>query len=764
MTRGYASAIEINRFGNPEAVALVLRAMEALDLPLPEPPPEADLEVRRFSSDGAVIIRGTTANVFIGGTLIGVFDTDDDHRGPRNVLAVTLAKSEQFHLGRLANAFGMTDENLRRLRRREETSGLGAILGLRPGKTTKVTPELRTAWFAMFEAGRMPVDVYREQPRKHRLSHATVGRVYQEWRREREQARTTIAVAEEENAEAPAASVDEQLALSLDEPRDTNEPAPDRDADLGGDPVTPDEFDDDLVPMTAQPVRGGKMIQHAGTWILLALAGEMGLHEEAQRAFESRCPDGLRIALDAIICALAIRQMCIEGVRRLATPTGATLLRAERVPTASGVRKVFGRLLAQTDGGAVLEARMAERLIATATSEDGPAVFYVDNHLRKYSGKHVVRKGWRMQDKRVLPGITDYWTHDEDGRPMFRVPVTSHDHLTQWLLPIGQRLREALGPDERILIGFDRGGAYPDQLAALRDADFEFVTYERKPYDELPATAFRPTKIHDEEVGLHEKRLRNLGEGRGRVRRIVVRTEDDRQVSFLAVSTLPAERLVEILWNRWRQENGFKHGNERWGINHLDGRRVESYPPGTIIPNPARRKLERALKIWRAAEGDARRKLARLTADDARREKLDLELTESLRWQRDLEALRPQIPKHAPVEETELAGRLVRHTGKLKTIVDVIRIVCANAESELAAIVAPHMRRPREAKKLIANLLTAPGRVAVTEHAIIVRLAPAANRSELDAIQHLLDHLNQRSLILPSDHKRLPLRFETHLR
>lgn len=97
------------------------------------------------------------------GTLIGVFDTDADHRGPRNVLAVTLAKCEPFQLGRLASAFGMTDEHLRRLRRREETAGLGALLGLRRGKTTRVTPELRTAWFAMFEAGRMPVDAYREQ-------------------------------------------------------------------------------------------------------------------------------------------------------------------------------------------------------------------------------------------------------------------------------------------------------------------------------------------------------------------------------------------------------------------------------------------------------------------------------------------------------------------------------------------------------------------------------------------------------------------------
>jgi hypothetical protein len=354
--------------------------------------------------------------------------------------------------------------------------------------------------------------------------------------------------------------------------------------------------------------------------------------------------------------------------------------------------------------------------------------------------------------------------HDEDGQPVFRVPVPSHDHLIEWLSPIGKRLRDALGPDEQILLAFDRGGAFPEQLAALRDAKVDFVTYERKPYDELPATAFAQTTIAGENVGLHESQLRNLGDGRGRVRRIVVRVADSRQMSFLAVSNLTAARLVEILWLRWRQENGFKRGNERWGINQLDGRRVEPYPEGTIIPNPARRKLDRALRIWRAAEGEARRALARLPAVDKKREKLERELSESLEWQRQLETLRPLFPKHAPVEDTELAGKLVRHTGKLKTIIDVIRVVCANAESELAAVLAPHMRRPREAKKLVANLFAAPGKVAVSEHAIHIRLAPAANRSEHAAIQHLVDHLNKRNLVLPSDHKRLPLRFELHLR
>ncbi len=720
--------------------------MEALALVLPEPPSPLG-EIRRFSADGMVVVREAWASVFVGGTLIGEYDESDDDRGPRNVLVVTLAKTGEFFLERLAKAFGITSHYVWQLRRKEEREGLRAVIGPRQGKVTKVTPEVRAAWFAMFDEGRTAKDAHRAQPKKERRAYSTVWEVWSQWRHQRA-SRTTVADANAATSEVPVSPSSDQLSLwsmtaEVDAP--SSEPPP--------------EESDPIVPMTAQPVHGGKNVQHVGCWILLALVGELGLYEEAQTAFVGRHPDGLRIALDAVICALAIRQHVVEGVRRLATPSGATLLRAERVPSASGIRKLLYRLLEQTDGGLALERQMTERLLQAAMHDDGPAVFYVDNHMRPYTGKHVVRKGWRMQNRRVLPGTSDYYVHDEDGVPVFRVAVPSHDSLKAWLPPIAARLREALGADEQIVLAFDRAGAHAEILAALRDSRFAFVTYERAPYPALPTTAFTPTKIVGENVGLHEERQKNLGDGRGRIRRIAVRTEDGRQVNFLASSTLPAERLVEILWRRWRQENAFKHGVERWGINQLDGRRIEAYPPGTIIPNPLRRRLDRALRIARAAEGDARRDLARFAADHPRGLAAQRDLADALAQQESILGVRPFVPKHAPIENTELADRLVKHDGMLKTVIDVIRVVCANAESALAVLLAPHMTRPREAKKLLANLFAAPGSVVVTEHAIHVRLAPAANKAELVAIGHLFDEINLRHLLLPSDHQRLPLRF-----
>ena len=69
-------------------------------------------------------------------------------------------------------------------------------------------------------------------------------------------------------------------------------------------------------------------------------------------------------------------------------------------------------------------------------------------------------------------------------------------------------------------------------------------------------------------------------------------------MNLLAVSELPAEAPIRCHLARWGlQENQLEHGVERWGINHLEGRRVDEYPPDALVPNPARRRLDRVLKL-----------------------------------------------------------------------------------------------------------------------------------------------------------------------
>lgn len=704
--------------------------------------PSADREeaVLWFSLNGCVVHRDMQAEVFVGGTLVGRFGPNDVKT--RNILMVGIAEHHGIRKGKLADAFRMSAEMLRLLRRKAESEGPDALPGLgRRGRRSKVTATLRKRLSALFEDGLQAREAHEALGKRSRVSYRTVCRVRQEW-------------LSEQRLEREADVEDRQLTLV----RETDAAPADaaaRSGEVDGGKET-----------HADQVRGGKTVQQLGGWLLLGMLEREGLYDAALRLWDDpRGREALRISFDSVALALGLGQRCVEGVRRLETPSAGVLLRSDGAPTESWVRRVLKRY-ADEAGGARLHLAMTATYLERARTEDeAPAVFYVDNHMRPYTGKHTVRKGWRMQDKRVKPGATDYYVHDEDGRAVFRGESPENDHLTEWLTPIARFLRQGLGKKQRILLAFDRAGAYPEQLAALREEGFEFVTYERRPYPVLAETAFdRAVTVDDEEIGVHESALKNLGQGRGRVRRIALKMSDGYQVNLLAISREPARRLIEVMLGRWVQENAFKHGKERWGINQLDRRKVEHYPPETVIPNPARRRIDRALTLARHREGDARNELARLAPDDdRRRERVVRDLEAALADQKTLLALRPSTPKHAPLAETELAGKLVYHPGEYKTVLDTLRIACANVESELAGELAPHLRKPAEAKKALANLLSAPGEARVNGKSITVTLSPAARKDEREAFAALFRVVNRFRITLPGDPERRPLRFKSQI-
>ena len=755
----------------------------------PSSPSDAESSTRWFGAHGCVVHDPDGVSVYVGGSLIGWYEPGD--RGTRNLILVGLARDPRAHLGQMAAAFGIVPETLRLVRAQAEAEGLEAILRRVPGGSEKkVTPALQRRLEKMFEAGVSVSDAHGRVAKRHDISRSLVGQVRAQWQAAKVSTTAPVSASDDSGTttlplvKAPAVELAAQGAVSPT-PRasataevETSAPsaAPEVVADevdaaahtprekaAAGPRGSDEEGDGAELFVAERPPAGGAVVQHVGTWILIAVVAQLGLYAAADKLRGGRVESALlRIAIDATIAALALGQRCIEGVRRLATPSAPTLLRADHAPSASWVRRILGRF-ARADGGPLLHLQLAGELARSAAeaNEHDATVFYVDNHLRPYTGKQVVRKGWRMQDKRVRPGTTDYYIHDEDGRAVGRLPVPQHDSLTRWLSPLSALLRLALGDDERILLAFDRAGAFPVQMAELRDAGFGFVTYERRPYPQLARTAFEhELEVDDEVVRFCESRI-NLGKGRGRVRRISVLHEDGRQVNLLAVSDEPAERLIGVMAGRWCQENAFKHGVERWGINQLDGRTTDPYPGDTIIPNPARRRLDRALRIARVREGDARNALAKLNHGDPRRERWALQLKQASAAQAELLALRPSVPKSAALEDTELKDKLVKHTPEYKMTVDALRIACANVEADLALDLAPRLLHPREAKRVLANVFAAPGRVRVGKRTISIELQPAGTTNELTAIRDWLNDLDGRNLVLPGDPERRRLRFQS---
>lgn len=154
--------------------------------------------------------------------------------------------------------------------------------------------------------------------------------------------------------------------------------------------------------------------------------------------------------------------------------------------------------------------------------------------------------------------------------------------------------------------------------------------------------------------------------------------------------------------------------------------------------------------------------MARTAKSSPRYAKLALDVAGARAEQEKLEQLRPHVPPRARVCDTELAGKLVQHTDRYKLMIDTIRVALANAESELAARLAPSLRRPTEAKKTLANLLAAPGTVHVGDDFVTLTLAPAGTPMELRAFEQLFAQLNALPLVMSGDpnNRRMRLRLQ----
>ena len=710
---------------------------------------EAEPDRNWFGRGGCIEAHGDdTFAVYMRGELLAVYDRDDV--ASRDVLIAVVVGHGELTREEVARAFRVSSATVGRVVSRRNEGGLRAVADYgRTGGKTVVTPKLTARLAALFDEGAGPHAAHRAV--KQKVSYGTVHGVYQRWK--------------ESRAGPPAlALVEPQQVLPLGVLGEATAPQ----AEPAAAPtVVPTE------PATREPTlaevapSSTEQVQHLGSWLALGLLGKLEIHDLAAKAGgESVGGAELRAAIDATAVALCLGEGCVEGVRRLETSSVGTLLRRPGGISASYTRRVLHGLA--DAGHAAFQGAVAKRFLARAADDEDHVFLYVDNHLRPYTGLHVIRKGWRMQAKRAVPGVTDYYVHDEDGCPLWRMSTASHDSLCDWLMPVVEFAQLSLGEKVTPVLVFDRGGSFPEMMAELRDAGAEFITYERQPYPELPANDFPnsltiTTASHPAEpvrISWVEAPAKNLGRERGRVRRIAVLTEDGRQVNVLAVSRLPAEVLLRRLMARWgAQENALKHQVERWGINHLDGRRVEAYPPDAIIPNPDRRRLERVLKLSHTAEGETWRKLARLPKAHPARELLEQDIKRAMERQQDLMAQRPFVPRNIKVGDSSLAGTLARHEPGYKTVIDTIRIALANVEADLAVLLAKHLDRPREAKKLLAVLFAAPGTVQVTSRTVTVKLMPAGTTAEQIAFARFLDDVTRLKLSLPGDPDGLHLRW-----
>ena len=231
----------------------------------------------------------------------------------------------------------------------------------------------------------------------------------------------------------------------------------------------------------------GAMLLHA----YLDRVGAQGIFATVAGA-PGRRYDNMSVLTTAVL-GFALGAGTVEGFKHLRRaelgPAAGTTL----VPELATLRSRLTTLAADSDPLA-LQRAFAAGMLAFDPAED--SVYYVDDHFVPYAGAKPVAKGWNTKRRHAQPGIDD--THLVDARGRAVVFGSGEPTSLSSNLPgVLAQLREVVGEDAPVLLGFDRGGAFPSAFTACRDAGAGWISYRRAPLAETTATPTTSTTVRN---------------------------------------------------------------------------------------------------------------------------------------------------------------------------------------------------------------------------------------------------------------------------
>ncbi len=320
----------------------------------------------------------------------------------------------------------------------------------------------------------------------------------------------------------------------------------------------------------------------------------------------------MRLLTGMSMC-FALGAATTEQFKHLAAAEAGPLAGLAALPGLRALRPELARIADGTDP-LRLQTLFAAAMLAADPVTSG--VYYVDDHFVPYTGAKPVAKGWNNKRGRAQRGRGDTHVTAHDGRAVCFVSGEPSGLTVTPPLALAE-LRKAAGPRAKIMLGFDRGGAYPQVFRHCREQDVHWVTYRRAP---LAVPAMLPV-------------ITTVTYG-GRQRTIAWAEEtvqlkdycDARQITLFEHGTValqiltsdadacPAE-ILSWLKSRWREENFLKYASGNYGIDKICDYLAEITENTNLTRNPARDKANAAVRDAGKTLAAAERDLAALLTD-----------------------------------------------------------------------------------------------------------------------------------------------------
>jgi len=717
-------------------------------------PGPADL--RRFEHGGQEIIA-------VGSRVLFCYPAAD--AGMRKMAVVTLT-GLGFKVGLVAQVMGLRREYVSRLRTAAAAEGSAGLVRPR-GRPAKLSAARLATARGWHEQGISNVEI----GRRLGVDDSTISRVLRNVA-----GPAPAAPAQEElpgGAQAAGGAAPEpEAAVPEAEPV----PAVPGPGDAGAEPAEAGIAEQGAGGLAREPVpQPGAVppgLARAGTGVVASrYAGAMLLHAFWDRigaadVLAGAMPAGLArqryddLALLAVTSlAFALGAGSAEGTKHLIAAQAGPLAGIGRLPH---LRTLRPRLAAIADGCDPLS--LQRRLAAAMLAADAPGlqVYYVDDHFVPYEGAKPVPKGWNTKRRHAQKGRADTVVTDYHGRAVCFASGDPSGLAATMAGALGQ-LREIAGPGKKIMLGFDRGGSYPQVFRAVREQDADWITWRRGPLT-VPAAAPRrcwvargdgkPAEIlhlADENVTIKDY---------GQCRQITL-FEDGAPVLQVLTSDLdaPAAALLAWLRCRWRIENLFKYLEDHYGIHWLCDYDASLEDDGHLIDNPARKAARARLATAETTLAAAERGFAALlagpalsaAAKNAKIPAAQQKITEANNAAAAAKAALGQIPAKLPANQVNRGAQKAVLRTRHRALQMVLRLLAANAEDWLAHRLNAYLRDNDEYRAITRNLLHLGGHITYTPDMVTVTLdTPDAPRIT-QALRLLLDELNSTPPRIPGD-------------
>lgn len=512
--------------------------------------------------------------------------------------------------------------------------------------------------------------------------------------------------------------------------------------------------------------------------MLLALPGlaATGLLECARDVYGG-LPAGFygldTVLLEAVFRTLAGRPRA-EGAARCDPVVLGRVLGMDRAPEVKTIRRKLAQLAGAGKGDELIAALARRHLEGVKGQDQEAVVLYVDGHVRAYTGTKKIAKTHLARLRFPAPATVETWVSDADGDPVIVVMAAPGASLAGELRRLLPDLRDAVGDDRRVLVGFDRGGWSPALFKHMGDRGFDVLTWRKQPADDLEADVFAEVVYRDEHGREHAWMLADtmidllLEDDTTLAMRQVTRLDpkNGRQAHVITTRTdLSAGEVIYRMGSRWRQENYFRYGRLHLELDSHDSYTATADDPDRSVPNPAKRAAYKKVQAAAArlererARADAALLAARSPAPGAGQviitNQVHNQLTAPLRVaEDDLAAARAAhgaIPARVPLGQLAPDQQVLDVNSKL--ITHAIKIAAFNTITAIARDIRIHTTYARaddEAYTLARQVLTHTGDIDPrTLGALTIRLDPMPTARETRAVAELCKHLNATATVYP---------------